>query len=147
MRAHSLRTICLILLSSLTFILSSVASSAPLMPIQMMQMNTASSASCHSMTHNGADTSTPANSDNVTPIQSTMHHSSPGNSQQFADIDCETNTNLDHNCCDTTCITVVAALLHPPVLPAQHSSMVELTPEQARSTVRVSRSLYRPPTL
>ncbi|WP_260258562.1 hypothetical protein [Vibrio intestinalis] len=131
MRIHSLRTICLILFSSLTLILSSVVSSAPLMPIQMMQMSEVSQ-SCHSMAEE-------------TTQSMTMHHTASYTTS--SPIDCETNNSFEHNCCDTTCITVVAALLHPPIMPAQHSQLVAFNHEPTRSIVKVSRSLYRPPSL
>ncbi|WP_241210345.1 hypothetical protein [Vibrio ichthyoenteri] len=129
-----MRTIWLVLLTALALVASSMASSKSLMPIQMLQMNASN--------HSGVSSCTSqSQSDNLPAM--TEHH------RMMSDIssmeDCPTNSAMQHDCCDTTCLTVVAALIgeSTDIIRVAHSVIFPL--ESSTDIIHMSRSLYRPP--
>lgn len=135
MHAHSLRTIWLVLLTSLALIASSLASAKTLMPIQMLQAS--QNATEHCATMDGMTASQPS--------KMSLHHQMMSAKPSLTDFDCANNSDLQHDCCDTTCISVVATLLTHPTPLAQLSGSCSYPIEATRNIVKVSRSLYRPP--
>ncbi|KAB1454306.1 hypothetical protein [Vibrio panuliri] len=128
MHAKPLRTIWLVLLTSMTLLASSVASSQILMPFQMLQMSQGSTSDCASDMSMSEMSLTSHHVDNTDPITG-----------------CADNDSAQYDCCGTICIPHLATLTsisvdNSPVLVAS-SYPVEAT----RKTVRLARSLYRPP--
>ncbi|ANS85330.1 hypothetical protein RJD38_14755 [Vibrio scophthalmi] len=130
MHAKSLRTIWLVLLTALTLVASNMASSKTLMPIQMLQMGQHNLSSC-----------TPEMMSDM--ASATSHHQMMPSTS--ATEDCSSNDSLYHECCDTTCITVLAALLAEPTEHIRIAHAVSFPLESHRDIIEIARSLYRPP--
>ncbi|GAK83753.1 hypothetical protein JCM19238_1315 [Vibrio ponticus] len=97
MHATSLRTIWLVLLTALALVASNMASSKTLMPLQMLQMSQSTSGHC---------------SDEMMPNMdmAAMSHHVSGEKLANIEMDCSSGSSMQHECCDTTCVTVVATL-------------------------------------
>ncbi|WP_114764328.1 hypothetical protein [Vibrio rhodolitus] len=133
MHATSLRTIWLVLLTALALVASNMASSKTLMPLQMLQMSQSASSHC---------------SDEMMPNMdmAAMSHHVSGEKLANIEMDCASGSSMQHECCDTTCVTVVATLTAD--LPSFSPSFdIQTYPiEPTRDTVEILSSLYRPPT-
>ncbi|HAS63580.1 MAG TPA: hypothetical protein DCS35_14085 [Vibrio sp.] len=136
MHAQSLRTIWLVLLTSLMLIASSLASAKTLMPIQMLQASQSVSAHCPS-----------SNTVASMPSQMQTHHQMMTSQPNSSEFNCTSDGDLQHDCCDTTCITVVATLLNQSSPLAQTSGSFSYPITATRDVVKISNDLYRPPTV
>lgn len=132
MHAISLRTIWLVMLTSLALIASSMASSKTLMPIQMLTM------SADSISHCSPSMMANMNLDD-------LHHQISNDSSDPITIDCDTDSSMQHDCCGTTCINVFATLSSEPLPLTPIFSTFSYPLEPTRSTVKGVDSLYRPP--
>ncbi|MGF1911412.1 hypothetical protein L4C38_18470 [Vibrio kasasachensis] len=133
MHAQSMRTIWLVLLTSLALIASNLVSAKTLMPIQMLQANQNASEHCATL------------SDMISSASMQAHHQMMNAQPSSADLDCAGDDSIQHDCCDTTCISVIATLLNHPSPLAQMSGPVSYPITATRDVVKVSSSLYRPP--
>ncbi|OLQ92221.1 hypothetical protein BIY21_12350 [Vibrio ponticus] len=132
MHATSLRTIWLVLLTSMTLIASSMASSKRLMPIQMLQMSQSTSNHC--------DADMLPNMD-----MATMSHHLADGQQTSINMDCSNGNSMQHECCDTTCVTVFATLTDDLASFTPSFDIQTYPIEPTRDTVAITSSLYRPP--
>ena len=149
LRTTSLHKMWLTLLTSLALIVSSVASSGSLMPLQMLSSNQSNLAECSS-TEQEIDPHAMhmalAKSSHAESV--TSPSSSPigvGGDGVNANIDCAPNSMLQHDCCDTTCITVIATLLNDPIDIIRLGQTVTYPIDNSRDIIEISHSLYRPP--
>lgn len=136
MHAKPLRTIWLVLLTALALVASNMASSSSLMPIQMLQMNASSQSGVNSCTSETPSENQPALTD---------HHQMVSMSTVSSMDDCPTNNTMQHDCCDTTCLTVVAALIGESTDIVRIADSVTFPLESSTDIIQMSRSLYRPP--
>ena len=150
LRTTSLHKMCLILLTSLALIVSSVATSSSLMPFQMLNLNQANLPECNTTTQ-GLDAHTmhealseSSHAEHITP---TSHSPIDIDNDVIVNIDndCPSDRVLQHDCCDTTCITVMATLLNDPVDNMRLGKTVTYPIDNSRDIIEISHSLYRPP--
>lgn len=134
MRLSPLRIFWISIISMFAMLSSSIASSAPLMTLQMI------SASVH-------QSETEAPSGCVMMDSSQMSHTMPmsHSSMEESSSHCMSDAPSIHNCCTAACVSVFAFLPQTAYsLPAQYQ--LALIPyESAKSVVQRQQSLYRPP--
>lgn len=132
MRLKPLHTIWLTLFSTLILLVSSVVNSAPLMSLEMMQSNTQMPAEMlgteHCGSHNSMDMMMPMPSNSV-----------------VADMGCEDNSGMVHNCCTTACSFVFVSLPVPVEQPHPLANRASISLDTTDPVVQISHSLYRPP--
>ncbi len=136
MRLKPLHTIWLTLLTTLILLVSSVANSAPLMNLKMMQRNTMASAemiaytNAHCGSHN---------------MEMGMPMPSMSVASDMANTECSDSSGMVHNCCTAACSLVFVSL---PVLieqPYPQTYRATIHIETAQPVVQVTHDLYRPP--
>ncbi|WP_028022204.1 hypothetical protein [Enterovibrio calviensis] len=140
MRFSSLRTFWISVISLLVMLLSSFASSASSMSMQMDMM------SGHNMSANAVDCGMGMQLDNLH-AQHNNHELTDEHAHQpsASPMHCGDDTDMIHNCCSATCFTSIALL--SPAYQSQPlmTQLALIASERDISVIERSQSLYRPP--
>jgi len=126
------RKIWISLFSILAMLMSSFASSAPLMTFQMLS---SSYVETEAATH-CAMTSSP---------EMSHHQTNQTHSNQPAQPSCDSGSDKAHNCCGSVCVTVFALFSPQDQLTHLTSYLALIHPEAHGHAIYRQASLYRPP--
>lgn len=130
MQTQSLRTICLIVMTTLAFIASNVLSDTSLMTFRMLNTS-------DSQLHNSSgSTGIP-----IEGLASATHHGSKHHQQ----ADCLTSSSAMSSCCLAICLNIVMITSAPIHIATQITQYARVLADPAKPSFALPESVYRPP--